>query len=305
MRKTNITATLVAGSLALAASNLLAQDQPATPAQVQPSQDFKQDAKPPHEQAQPAQPGQDISRSETASSVVTPACQGARQIIGMAVLSQMGDRLGRVQDLIVTLDSDRAPVAVIRQGGLIGIGGTRIAVPLNELKLSFDHTTLTLAATRNQLASASPTPIGAWAGLANQDWAKNIDRFYGQPPAMGLVQFERQGVEPDKEGHEFVRTPEEQRDANDLQIPDSTLSPKDPGAKPADSELTAQVSKLIEQSLGAAARKDIQVTVEKGVVTLNGKVADGEGRQTLDALIKALTGVNRLDDQLTVSTRED
>ena len=124
---------------------------------------------------------------------------------------------------------------------------------------------------------------------------------------MGTVAFERQGMEPAKEGHEFVRTPEEQKGANDLvnQVPAQTASPREQAAKPEDSEITAQVNTLIEQSLGAQGRQDIQVTVEKGVVTLSGKVPTGEGQRSLDDQIKGLKGVGRVDDQLTVSTKQD
>jgi hypothetical protein len=219
----------------------------------------------------------------------------------------MGEQLGKVQDLILSLDSGRAPFAVIKYGGALGFGGTRVAVPLNELKLSNENTELTMAATQDQLASASTTPNGAWDRVADQEWAKKIDRFYGQPPEMRLAEFERQSVESAKQGHEFVRHPAEQKGADDLMspMPDPALSLTEPAAKPSDSEIAAQVSKLIEQSLGAPAQKDIQVTVEKGVVTLNGQAADAEGRQTLEGQIKALRGVDRVDDQLTVSTKED
>jgi hypothetical protein len=204
----------------------------------------------------------------------------------MEVVSTTGNvRLGKVEDLIIALNSDRAPFAIVRYGGVLGIAGTKVAVPFHELTLTADNKELTLAATEEEFTSASTSPSGAWAAVADQDWAKNVDRYYGQPDRE-LSRFERQGLEEGRQGHEFVRESSDHGQAG----------------KPADSEITTKVNKVIDNHLGASARQNIQVTVANGVVTLKGKVANAQDQRMLDETLKSLKGVDRVDDQLSLST---
>jgi sporulation protein YlmC with PRC-barrel domain len=308
MQKRNSIAALAIVGLTVASTNLLAQDHAATPPQpAEPGQNYKTGAEPSPNPAPPVQIGHDVKHTEPGAMSVAPACEQVSHIIGMDVRTDAGEHLGKVQDVIVSLDSERAPFAVVRYGGALGVGGTRIAVPFKDLKLAEDLKMLTLATTKYQFGSASETPSGAWAAVASQDWAKNIDRFYGQPSDMRLSRFERHAVEPGQEGREFVRTPAETKDASVLlnQKPAAEQAPKDLEIKPTDGDITAQVSKLIEQTLGATASQDIQATVDKGVVTLKGSVAAPELQQKLDDQLKAIPGVERVDDRLTTSAKKD
>jgi len=51
------------------------------------------------------------------------------RIIGTKVVSQAGDGLGTVQDLILSLDSGRAPFAVVRYGGDASLDGRKPHIP--------------------------------------------------------------------------------------------------------------------------------------------------------------------------------
>jgi len=224
--------------------------------------------------------------------------------MGLEVRSESGDRLGKIQDLIVGVESERAPFAIVRYGGAFGAGGVRVAVPLKELKLSEDQKMLTMAATKEQFDSASPTPTGEWAKIANQDWVRDVDRFYGQPNGSELSRFEGQTATP---GQEFARNPTEIKGATALlnQTPSGDPRGEDSKARIPDNPLSTEVNKAIKQTLGPTAEKDVHATVENDVVTLKGKVAAAELQRKLDDQIKAIPGVDRLDDQLIIVAKTD
>jgi hypothetical protein len=75
---------------------------------------------------------------------------------------------------------------------------------------------------------------------------------------------------------------------------------KSPLPKSADGVLLAKVIRLIEQH----ARGDIGATVENGLVTLKGTVANFSQKQELESRIKALSGVVGVNDDDLSATNE-
>jgi sporulation protein YlmC with PRC-barrel domain len=221
----------------------------------------------------------------------------ASSIIGMPVRNDAGERLGKVQDLVVNLGSDMVPFAIIEYGGALGVAETRVAVPLNDLRCSNQDRELRLAATKEQLDAAISTPTGRWLAVAGQDWLRGVDRFYGQPQIAGQARFERQESEMNG-GREPVRTPADQTGSS-MQYPNTGPSGQSISTmtKPADDQLAAQVNALVQQNVQNGAR-NVQVVIRNGVVTLRGRIPTVEQRDLLEKQIKALPGVDRVQDSM-------
>jgi len=255
--------------------------------------------------AGPPQAGQS-SQNSKASDPAGPAFGSsdlkASSIIGLAVRNETGVRLGKVQDLIVSMNSHSVPFAIVEYGGALGIGQTRVAVLLTALKWSSESKDMILTATKDEFESASTAPTGGWMAVAGEDWLKNVDRFYGQPSLTGQSRYERQETSGTVEGREMVRNPAERKAATDLlnQPPASSQDSTTPTTGLTNDYVTSKVNALIRQNLGAGAR-DIRVTVKNGLVTLQGKIANEKQKQALENQIKALAGVDRVEDQLGIS----
>ncbi len=73
-------------------------------------------------------------------------------------------------------------------------------------------------------------------------------------------------------------------------------------SQPADWEITANVKKtlLMDSSLSAHARL-ISVTTNDGVVVLTGTVSSKDERRKVVKMVKSVTGVKSVDNQLTIS----
>jgi osmotically-inducible protein OsmY len=285
MRNGNLIIGLVAGGVALAATNLTAQSgYGSSPAKSQP---------------QLGQPGQSSIDVTPAGATFGASDLKASSIIGLAVRNESDERLGKVQDLIVCLKSHSVPFAIVGYGGTLGIGQTRVAVPLTDLQWSDETKELILTATKEQFQSASAVPTGGYVAVAGEDWAKSVDRFYGQPSMTSESRYERQEATGMTEGREPVRTPAEQKGATSLQN-------QPPGATTnADTAITDdyvmdKVNGVIRQDMGARA-DGISVTIKNGVATLQGKVASEAQKQEIENQVKAVPGVDRVDDQLMIS----
>src|SRR4051812_37880423 len=72
---------------------------------------------------------------------VTNASSGwrATKIIGAPIYNEAEERVGTIDDLIVSR-TDRIPYAIISVGGFLGVGKKLVAVPMGNLQFSMDHT---------------------------------------------------------------------------------------------------------------------------------------------------------------------
>jgi sporulation protein YlmC with PRC-barrel domain len=305
MRNRNLITALVTGGLALTAANLTAQRAEETlPKPDQPQYT--------HETQKPKEAQSDIAFAAGGNLK-------ASSIIGMPVRNDTGDRLGKVNDIIVNLESHSAPFAIVEYGGALGIGSTRIAVPLSDLRWTSDSRHLFMTATKDDFQSANVSPTGGWMAVSGEDWAKNVDKFYGQPAALDKSRFERQEATDVLRGREPVRNPTDiTTPPTDVNTPPKDVTtPKDAKSadellnrtpvpeqqnltKPTDEDLTTKVTGLLRSDVGQDA-DNIQVSISEGVVTLNGKVPTAAQKQALENRIKALPGVTRIENNLETS----
>jgi hypothetical protein len=285
MRNRKFIYALVAGGLALSTTNLRAQgtEEP-LPVKSQ-------------SQATTTQEGQ-LSKEGSLMGASYGTCLKASSLIGMAVRDQSDERLGKVNDLVVNLSSQAAPFAIIEYGGALGIGVTRVAVPLTELKWSSEPKQLTFAGTKEQFQSASVAPTGGWTAVAGEDWAKNIDRFYGQPVTY-RSRFERQESTGMEEGREPVRTPADHSKGATRLLNQPPGVPAITNTLSTDDYVTEKVNGVVRQNMGDRA-ENIQITIKNGRVTLKGKAASQEQKQTIENQIKAVPGVDQVDNRLMV-----
>ena len=282
MRNRNKVTALVAGALALATTNLTAQ--------------ATDEALPP----QPGYQGQDTKAKERASPPSEALDLKASSIIGTLVRNETGVRLGKVQDLIVSMASHTVPFAIVEYGGTLGIGQTRVAVPITDLRWSDEPRQLILTTTKEEFESATTAPTGGWMAVAGEDWLRNVDRYYGQPSFTGQSRYERQESTGVTGGRQPVRNPADQiGDSRMLNQPPSVPAPptKDMLHTPSDADILAKANSVIHDDAGAGA-SDIKLSIKNGVLTLEGKVASQAQKVVLENHIKALPGVERVENNL-------
>jgi hypothetical protein len=65
----------------------------------------------------------------------------ATKIIGATIVNEAEEKIGTIDDLIVSR-TDRIPYAIVSVGGFLGVGTKLVAVPMANLQFSMDHTLL-------------------------------------------------------------------------------------------------------------------------------------------------------------------
>jgi sporulation protein YlmC with PRC-barrel domain len=112
--------------------------------------------------ADPAPPAAPAAEAPTAPAdtpaepqlkVATVKMEGgwrASKLIGAAVYNEQDQKVGSVDDLILT-QQDKVVIAVVSVGGFLGVGGKLVAVPYNELRFGKDERMVLPGATKDAL----------------------------------------------------------------------------------------------------------------------------------------------------------
>jgi sporulation protein YlmC with PRC-barrel domain len=150
------------------------------------------------------------SKSDEASPSAGPHICFADDLVGMSVVSPEGEKLGKIEDVVVHPGGEVA-YAVLSFGGFLGMGDKLFAIPwkmlkpqhaehsgsdksANKDKSSKDsadrsasshklHGPLVLAVEKERLKNAPGFDKDNWPTMANADWAASVDKYYGSSSA--------------------------------------------------------------------------------------------------------------------------
>lgn len=204
----------------------------------------------------------------------------ASDLIGIEVKNPKGERLGRVDDLVVDLSSGKASYVILTIGGVLGIGDTRVAVPTRQFSYTSTETekNLVLDTTRDKLQDA---PRYTKNQAIDAKWTTEVDVFYG---AKG----------------DSVPAPSKAAEGDSPSALDSgKQSTPDRGETEKDLANKVRVAIAAETTTVPPVRT-INVTAEAGVVRLTGEVRSREEKQQIEARARQVPGVMRIENKLHV-----
>ncbi len=96
------------------------------------------------------------------------------------VKNRSNEDLGKIEELMIHLDSGKIAYAVLSFGGILGIGNKLFAIPWNALSFNRDRKEFTLDVSKDRLENAPGFDKDNWPDMASPEWAENVHKFYGQ-----------------------------------------------------------------------------------------------------------------------------
>jgi len=245
------------------------------------------------------------------------------KLIGKEVKNDQGEQLGKVEDLIIN-SNYAVKFAVISSSDALGGGEKCIAVPINALNCSADGA-IRLSATAEQLKNANKTQTAGWIAVSDEEWTRDIDGYYGQPEEFSVTElrgygrlsrtFERGTAEASLErepvravqgngARQLITHPDH---ANLFDEPLFGKAPADKSRAPAtdtsDETMQQRISDSLQQISTPGSPQTVSVTVQNGIVTLRGTVANDTEKRNIETTVKQMSGVRRVNNQLTVQSR--
>ena len=111
-----------------------------------------------------------------------PDVMDAASLIGDKVVNATGDDLGKIEAIMLDVNSGHIAYAVLSFGGFLGMGSKLFAIPWSALVLDARHKRFVLDVSKERLESAPGFDKDHWPTMADQTWAQQIHDYYGAEP---------------------------------------------------------------------------------------------------------------------------
>ncbi len=111
----------------------------------------------------------------------------ASDVIGLVVKNYKDEKLGRVEELAVDLESGRIVQVIVSTGGFIGIGETLFAVPPTTLHYDATNKVVHLDSDAAKLKGAPKFDDSKWAEYSDSEHLSAVYTYHGEGPAFRFV----------------------------------------------------------------------------------------------------------------------
>lgn len=103
------------------------------------------------------------------------------KIVGSNVINVKGETLGKIDNLVVDIDSGRILYAVLRSGGFLGIGDKLLPVPWESLAALPSDGIFFLNQSKEQMEKAPAFEKDKLPNMGDRQWGEGIFKYYGGP----------------------------------------------------------------------------------------------------------------------------
>ena len=214
--------------------------------------------------------------------------QKASKLMGLSVKNQQDENLGKVENMLVDVQSGRIVAVVVSSGGFLGIGDELSAVPPTALSFNAGRDTLQLDTSKDMLSAAPHFKSDQWPDFNQPAYSDSVYRAYK--------------VEPYFTTNTVTDADNTARNVRDRD--DRTLTPLNQGNSKADTDTTAQIRKGILAGKGMSVNaKNVKIITNNGRVTLRGPVKSEEEKRLIGEIANRIVRSENVDNQLEVTLK--
>lgn len=94
----------------------------------------------------------------------------ANELIGAKVVNKNKEKLGAIEEIVLTPNREAVSYAVLSSGGILGFGSKYFAVPWPQFQVGTEKTTLVLNVSKADLDKAQGFDKKRWPTTANENW---------------------------------------------------------------------------------------------------------------------------------------
>jgi sporulation protein YlmC with PRC-barrel domain len=111
-----------------------------------------------------------------------PRVLSAGTLKGDKVRNSAGEDLGKIEELMIDLETGRIAYVVLSFGGFLGMGDKLFAIPWEALRLDTDRHEFILDVDKELLKKAPGFDKNDWPDMADRSWGSGIYGYYGYRP---------------------------------------------------------------------------------------------------------------------------
>jgi sporulation protein YlmC with PRC-barrel domain len=105
----------------------------------------------------------------------------ATTLVNDGVVNRQGEKLGKIEDLMVDLNSGRIAYAVLSYGGFLGLGDKLFAIPWDALTVDTSNERFVLNVDKDTLKNAPGFDKNNWPDMT-YEWGDKVYGYYGYVP---------------------------------------------------------------------------------------------------------------------------
>jgi len=113
-----------------------------------------------------------------------PIVLSAKTLIGDKVINLAGKDLGRIEDIMLHVDTAHIAYAVLSFGGVLGIGNKFFAVPWGALRLDARHKKFILDVDEAELRQAPGFDKDNWPNFEDHEFGMAMYAYYKFTPSF-------------------------------------------------------------------------------------------------------------------------
>ena len=106
----------------------------------------------------------------------------ATSLVGDKVVSPSGEKLGKLEDVMIDVRTGSIAYAVVSFGGFLGIGDKLFAMPWRSLRVDERNKNVVCDVTKKSLESAPGFAKDNWPDFSSDAYRAQIDTYY--PPTI-------------------------------------------------------------------------------------------------------------------------
>jgi sporulation protein YlmC with PRC-barrel domain len=110
------------------------------------------------------------------------------KIIGSKVMNLKGESLGKIENLVLDIDTGRIVYAVLESGGFLGIGDKLLPVPWASLAALPSEGIFFLNRTKEQMEQAPAFERKNLPNMGDMSWGANVFKYYGAPTGYAKLE---------------------------------------------------------------------------------------------------------------------
>ena len=122
------------------------------------------------------------SEHSRAKVLAVPRVASVVSLSKNGVTNENGEDLGKVEDIMVDLETGKISFVVISTGGMLGRDNRLFAVPWEAMKVSLHDKKFILNVTKETMSNAPSFNKNAWPDLSNLGWLREVYAYYGYQP---------------------------------------------------------------------------------------------------------------------------
>ena len=116
------------------------------------------------------------------TTTMTKTVLSAGTLMGDDVKNAAGEDLGKLEEIMVDVETGRISYAVLSFGGFLGFGDKLFAIPWSALELDTENECVILNVAKERLENAPGFDKDNWPDFSNRAWGADIYGYYEVEP---------------------------------------------------------------------------------------------------------------------------